>query len=43
MCALLHAGLDARRYAYGGPDWDKLFELGADDQLREYVECATRT
>jgi hypothetical protein len=38
MAALLHAGLDARRYAYGGPGWDKLFELGADNQLREYVE-----
>lgn len=38
MRALMHAGLDARRFAYGGPDWDKQFELGADDQLREYAE-----
>jgi hypothetical protein len=38
MCAMLHAGLDCRRYAFGGADWGKVFELGADDQLREYVE-----
>ena len=38
MCALLHAGLDCRRYAFGGADWGKVFLLDERDQLREYVE-----
>lgn len=38
MCALLHAGLDCRRYAFGGSDWGKTFVLDAQDRLTEYVE-----
>lgn len=38
MRALSHAGLDHRRFAFGGADWGKDFLLGEDDQLREYVE-----
>jgi hypothetical protein len=38
MCAMQHAGLDYRRYAFGGADWGKVFLLDERDQLREYVE-----
>jgi hypothetical protein len=38
MCALLHAGVDCRRYAFGGADWGKVFVLDEYDRLTEYVE-----
>lgn len=38
MCALRHAGLDHRRYAFGGAGWGTVFLLDERDQLREYVE-----
>jgi hypothetical protein len=34
MCALMHAGMDYRPYAFGGVHADKLFEL-EDDRLTE--------
>jgi hypothetical protein len=38
MSALLHARLDCRRYAFGGPDWGKRFLLDEHGRLVEYVE-----
>jgi hypothetical protein len=35
MSALMHAGLDHRRYAFGGTDADKLFVLTERDDLIE--------
>lgn len=35
MCALMHAGLDYRRFAFGGADWDKAFRLDEHDRLTE--------
>ena len=37
MRALMHAGLDDRRYAFGGVDWDKAFLLDGD-RLTELVD-----
>lgn len=33
MCALMHAGLPYRQFAFGGADWDKSFVLDGHDQL----------
>jgi hypothetical protein len=35
MSALLHAGQDYRRYAFGGADWGKAFLLDEHDRLTE--------
>jgi len=37
MCALMHAELDYRRFAFGGADWDKTFVLTERDELTEHV------
>jgi hypothetical protein len=33
MCALMHAGTDYRRFAFGGADADKLFRLEGDQLI----------
>jgi hypothetical protein len=33
MCALMHAGMDYRRFAFGGADADKLFRLEGDQLI----------
>ena len=38
MCALMHAEMDYRRYAFGGGDWGKVFELDEHDRLTELVD-----
>lgn len=38
MCALMNAGLDYRRFAYGGADADKLFQLDEHDRLTELAD-----
>lgn len=38
MCALLHARLDHRRFAFGGADWGKVFELSERDELTELTD-----
>jgi hypothetical protein len=40
MCALMHAGLDCRRYAFGGSDWGKTFVLDERDRLIEWTDDA---
>ena len=40
MCALMHAGLDYRRFAFGGADWDKVFVLDERDKLTELTDGA---
>jgi hypothetical protein len=35
MCALMHAGMDYRPYAFGGVHADKLFALDEHDRLTE--------
>jgi hypothetical protein len=35
MCALMHAGMDCRRFAFGGADWGKVFVLTERDELVE--------
>jgi hypothetical protein len=38
MCALMDAGMDYRRFAFGGVDWEKTFLLTERDELTEHVE-----
>jgi hypothetical protein len=38
LSAMIAAGLDCRRYAYGGADWGKVFELDEHDRLTELVD-----
>jgi hypothetical protein len=33
MCALMHAGLDYRSFAFGGADADKMFRLEGDQLI----------
>lgn len=35
MLALMHAGQDYRRFAFGGADWDKVIRLDEHDRLAE--------
>jgi hypothetical protein len=38
QCALMHAGLPHRQFAYGGVDWSKTFMLDENDALREQTQ-----
>ena len=38
LSAMIAAGLDCRRYAYGAADWGKVFELDEHDRLTELVD-----
>jgi|SRR6478672_2645401 hypothetical protein len=39
LCALLHAGLPADDYAFGGQHWGKQFLLDEDGALSEWTEA----